>query len=108
MTVGSNEIGLSGSLGLLAPTVTFKANPDDLIDVTCGASGTVRLTDNGASLIQVELSITTSLTVGIDVLVTPKSLAVRTELKSRCQFSPDKEQNDRADNGQDKTGWMKA
>ncbi|MGB9454476.1 MAG: hypothetical protein WCB12_00395 [Bryobacteraceae bacterium] len=80
VTVGTNEIGLSGSLALLAPTVTFKDNPDHLIDVTCGASGTVRLTDNGASLIQVDLSITTSLTVGIDVLVTSKSLAVRLDL----------------------------
>jgi hypothetical protein len=80
VTVGTKEIGLSGSLALLAPTVTFTANPDNLIDVTSGASGTVRLTDDGASLIQVELSITTSLTVGIDVLVTSKSLAVRLDL----------------------------
>jgi hypothetical protein len=34
--------------------------------------------------------------------------SIPTELKSRCQFPPDKEQNDRADNGQDKTGSMKA
>ena len=33
---------------------------------------------------------------------------IPTQLKSRCEFSPDKQQNDRADNRHDETGSMKA
>jgi hypothetical protein len=80
VTVGSDEIGLSGSLALLAPTVTFAANPANQIDIACAATGTVRLTDNGGSLVQVELSVSTSLNVGLDVNVTPTSLAIVLDL----------------------------
>jgi hypothetical protein len=89
VTVGTDEIGLSGSLSLTPPTVSFRANPASLIDVTCGCSGTVRLTDNGASLVQVELTLTASLTVDLDVLVSPKSLAVQLDFSKTTVSSID-------------------
>lgn len=89
VTIGSDEIGLSGSLLLAPPSVSFKANPSNLVDVTCGCTGTVRLTDNGASLIQVALSLTASLTVGFDVEVDAKSLAVRLDFSKSTVSSLD-------------------
>ena len=94
--VGSNDIGVSGSVSLPAPTVSLPSKPANAIQVTCGCSGTIRLTDSGASPVEVELSLSTTFTVGIIVNVTPTSLAVqldfsKTEVSSvtvKVEFGP--------------------
>jgi len=76
VTVGSNHIGLSGSLTLVAPTVAFTANPENLIAVTFGCSGTLTLTDNGGSLVEIEVTLTATLDLSFTVDITPSSLAI--------------------------------
>ena len=77
--VGSSDIGLTGSLSLTPPTVAFPSSPNR-IEVTCGCSGTVQLSDSGASLVEAELSLSTTFSVDIIVNVSPTSLAVQLDL----------------------------
>src|ERR1700722_10509192 len=76
VNVGSNQIGLSGTLALIAPEVVFTANAENLISVTFGCSGTLTLTDNGASLVEVVVILETTLDLSLIVDVTPASLAI--------------------------------
>jgi hypothetical protein len=77
VTVGTDTIGLAGALSLVAPTVVFSKNPGNLIAVTFGCSGTLTLTDNNASLIEVELTLEGTLDLSFAVDITPSSLAIR-------------------------------
>jgi hypothetical protein len=76
VAVGSNQIGLSGTLALIAPTVVFVANAGNLVNVTFGCSGTLTLTDNGAALVEVAATLKTTLDLSLIVDVTPTSLAI--------------------------------
>jgi hypothetical protein len=82
VTIGGESIGLAGSLRVATPTVTFATNPQNLIGVTIGAIGTVRLTANGGDLVEVDLRLTTTLQVGLFVNVSPASLAVGIDLSN--------------------------
>src|SRR5579862_6861717 len=72
--VGPDTIGVNGKLQLLAPTVSFAANKDNLIGVTAGASGVLQLTANGGSLVEVEVALSASFKVGIVVDVSASKL----------------------------------
>jgi hypothetical protein len=96
VTVGSDQIGLSGTLTLSAPQVVFTANPGNLIDVTFGGSGTLTLTDNGLSLVEVAATLETTLDLSFVVDVTPTSLAIAIDtstatvasISTTVQFGP--------------------
>lgn len=61
VTVGSDEIGISGSVSFLTPTLSFSANPDNLIGVAAGATGLLQLTANSADAIEVQITVTFSM-----------------------------------------------
>jgi hypothetical protein len=79
VTVGSDKIGLIGTLSLVAPTVTFSANPANLIAVTFGCSGTLSLTDNGTALIEVEVTLEATLDLGLVVDISTTALVVHVD-----------------------------
>jgi hypothetical protein len=76
VVIGGHTIGLEGTLTVVPPTVAFVANPGNLIGVTVGASGSVRLTDNGSNLVEVDITLTASVQVGLTVNVSATSLAL--------------------------------
>jgi hypothetical protein len=87
--VGADQIGLAGNLLLLPPTVSFKANPNNLIDITIGCSGTLRLTGNGASLVEVEATLRTTLALAFVVTKTATSLAITIDNSNAAVISID-------------------
>ncbi len=76
VTVGSDEIGISGSVSFLTPTLSFSANPDNLIEVAAGATGLLQLTANGADAIEVQITATFSMNVGLFIDVSPSAIAL--------------------------------
>ena len=82
VTVGPDVIGMNGSLSLIPPTVSFAANPANLIGIDVGAAGTVRLTSGGADLIEVDVVLTASLQVGLIVDVSATTLAFGVDLSA--------------------------
>jgi hypothetical protein len=78
--VGADSVGLAGSLTLLVPTVSFASNPNNLIGVSCGASGVLRLSANSADLIEVKLTLTADLNVALVVDVSAAALAIAPDL----------------------------
>jgi hypothetical protein len=79
VTIGGDSIGLVGSLSFNAPTVTFATNPQNLINATLSASGMVRFTANGGDLVEVVLTLSTSLQVGLFANVSPSQVALGIE-----------------------------
>lgn len=80
VTIGSDVIGLDGSLSLVPPTVSFATNTANLIGVNVGATGTARLTSGGADLVEVEVTLTASLQVGLIVDVSASKFALGVDL----------------------------
>jgi hypothetical protein len=76
VTVGPDEVGIAGSVSFLTPTLSFAANPENLIGVAAGAVGLLQLTVNGEDAIEVQLTLTFSLNVGLFIDVSPSSLAL--------------------------------
>ncbi len=76
VTVGSDEIGIAGSVSFLTPTLSFAANPENLIGVAAGVVGLLQLTVNGADAIEVQRTLTFSLNVGLFIDVSPSSIAL--------------------------------
>jgi hypothetical protein len=76
VTVGADQVGISGSVSFLTPTLSFAFNPDNLIGVAAGASGLLQLTVNGANAIEVQLTLTFALNVGLFIDVSPSSLTL--------------------------------
>jgi hypothetical protein len=76
VTVGADQIGISGSLSFLTPSLSFSTNPDNLIGVSAGVVGLLRLTVNGADAIEVQATLSFSLNVGVFINVSPSVLAL--------------------------------
>jgi hypothetical protein len=76
VTVGTNIIGIAGSVSFLTPTLSFAANPENLIGVAAGAVGLLQLTVNGADAIEVQLTLKFSMNVGLFINVSPSALAL--------------------------------
>jgi hypothetical protein len=76
VTVGPDQIGISGSLSFLTPTVSFAANSENLIGVSAGVSGLLQLTVNGADAIEVQVTLTFSLNVGLFINISASTLAL--------------------------------
>jgi hypothetical protein len=89
VVIGGHTIGLEGTLTVVPPTVAFVANPGNLIGVTVGASGSVRLTDNGSNLVEVDITLTASVQVGLTVNVSATSLALGIDVSSVSVTSVD-------------------
>lgn len=89
VNVAGESIGLNGLLSVNAPSVTFATNPQNLIGVTIGASGTLRLTANGNDLVEVDVTLSTTLQIGMFVDVSPASLAVGIDLSNASVTSVD-------------------
>lgn len=77
--VGSDSVSISGTLAIVPPVVAFAANPDNLIAVTCGAAGTLTFLVNG-TVLQVELTLTSTINVSLLVDVSPSLLALVVDL----------------------------
>ena len=82
VVVGGQTIGLAGSLTVVPPTVSFAANPGNLIGVAVGASGTVRFTSGGSDLVEVEVTLTATLQVGLILNVSATNLSFGVDLSS--------------------------
>ncbi|MBR7835103.1 hypothetical protein KDL01_17645 [Actinospica durhamensis] len=76
VTVDGTQVGLSGSVALAAPRVSFTANAGNLIDLALSATGTIQLTADGADLLEVQVTLSTSLSVPPVVDLTPLSLSI--------------------------------
>jgi len=74
--VDGDQVVAAGSLSLLAPTVAFSPNPANLVDVTFGCSGTLQLTSNGDSLIEVTVGLQSTAAVDLFATATATSLGV--------------------------------
>jgi hypothetical protein len=80
--VDGDSIGLAGSLSVNAPIVSFAANPQNLVGVTIGVSGTLQLTSGGSDLVEVDVTLSTSQQVGLFADISPSSLALGVDLSS--------------------------
>jgi hypothetical protein len=89
VNVGSDTIGISGSVSLLTPSLSFAKNADNLVGVACGASGVLRLTSNGGELIEVDVTLTFSFSVGLFVKVSPTTLALGPDFSQATVSSVD-------------------
>lgn len=76
VTVGSDEIGIAGSVSFLTPTLSFAPNPENLIGVSAGAVGLLQLTVNGKDAIEVQLTLKFSMQVGLFINISPAELAL--------------------------------
>ena len=82
VTVGPDQIGISGSVSFLTPSISFAKNSDNLIGVSAGASGLIQLTVNGANAIEVQVTLTFSLNVGLFINVSASKLALGPEFSN--------------------------
>ena len=76
VTVGADQVGLSGKLSLIPPQVTFARNTSNLITVDFGCTGWLQLTSNGTSLIEIGATLKAVVKLGLTVDLTPHSLTI--------------------------------
>ncbi len=76
VTVESDQVGLAGSLTLIAPTVALAANAGNLVAASFSCSGTLQLTSDGTPVVEVEVILSATVQASLTVNVTPNSLAI--------------------------------